>query len=191
MTGLSTCRSPSGHFALPRRWRGLVLGGVWLHWQTRRRARDLDRRLARGADPMQSDELSLRVGQLGSPGSRVRLAHALRDAVAIANGHHAPLIKARLRRAEIRENDELLLALAGRLSGGEPLGVQGLAKTACLVNDRSSPLYRPGPSRSLQAAASEALAALDRGQRTAATWHGRRIVRTAPATGAPDDHTGA
>jgi hypothetical protein len=150
----------------------LLLGGVWLRWLTCSRAHNLDRRLASGADPMQSDELSLRVGQLGSPGSRVRLAHALRDAVEIANGNHAPLVNTRLRGSEIREYDELLLALAERLRDGEPLGVQGLAMTARLINDRSSPLYRSGVSGSLPAAALEALAALERGQRTADTTAG-------------------
>ena len=76
---------------LARRSRGLVLGGVWLRCRAWRRRHELDRGLGRGADPMQSDELSLRVGQLGSPGRRVQLAHALREAVAVANGHQAPL----------------------------------------------------------------------------------------------------
>jgi hypothetical protein len=150
----------------------LLLGGVWLRSLTWWRAHDLDRRLASGADPMQSDELSLRVGRLGSPGSRVRLAHALHDAVEIANGNHAPLVKTRLRRSEIRDNDELLLALADRLRDGEPLGVRGLAMTARLIADRSSPLYRSGVSGSLPATALEALAALERGQRTAGTTVG-------------------
>jgi hypothetical protein len=66
------------------RYRGLVLGGIWLRCSTRCRARKLDRQLAAGADPMQSDELSLRVGQLGSPRSRRRIACALRGAVALA-----------------------------------------------------------------------------------------------------------
>ena len=121
---------------------------------------------------MQSDELSLRVGQLGSPGTRVRLASALRGAVELANGHRAPLITTRLRRSEIQENDELLLALADRLRDGEPLGVQGLALASSLVNDRSGPLYRSGRSGSLPATVSGALAALERGQRTAGTTGG-------------------
>jgi hypothetical protein len=61
-----------------RRSRGLVLGGLWLRWLTWRRAFDLDRQLAGGADPMQSDELSLRVGQLGSARTKTRLACATR-----------------------------------------------------------------------------------------------------------------
>lgn len=53
------------HPGLGRRSRGLLLGGLRLRWRTWRRAYDLDRRLARGADPIDSDDLSLRVGQLG------------------------------------------------------------------------------------------------------------------------------
>jgi hypothetical protein len=159
---------PRGRVA--RRSRGLLLGGVWLRCRTWRRADDLDQELARGADPMQTDELSLRVGQLGSAATRVRLAHALRAAVELANGRRAPLITTRLRRAEIRNTDELLISLADRLRDGEPLGVQGLAMTARLVNERSaSPLYRSGVSGSLRATVAKTLAALERGLRTAGT----------------------
>ena len=157
---------------LPRRWRGVVLGGVWLRLQTRWRSHDLDRLLAAGTDPMRSDELSLRVGQLGSPGARVRFARALRAAVELANGHRAPLLTTQLRRPEIQENEELLLALADRLREGEPLGAQGLAMTARLINDRSSPLYRSGPGGSLPATIAKAFAALERGHPTAGTTEG-------------------
>lgn len=152
---------------LPAKSRGPLLGGIWLRLRTRWRARDLDRRLASGTDPMLSDELSLRVGQLGSAGTRVRLACVLRGAVELANGHRAPLITTQLRCAEIQENDELLLALADRLREGEPLGVQGLAMTARLINDRSGPLYRSGARGSLPAAVLKAFIALERGYRTA------------------------
>jgi hypothetical protein len=150
---------------LARRTRGPLLGGLWLRVLTRWRTADLDRRLAKGADPMQSDELSLRVGQLGSAGTRSRLAVALRRAVEMADGRHRPLVSTRLRRPEIRENEDLLLALADRLHDGEPLGVEGLAMTARLVGDRSSPMYRAGAS--LPDAVTEALTALERGHRTA------------------------
>ncbi len=155
--------------SLARRSRGPLLGGIWLRVLTRWRAADLDRQLANGTDPMQSDKLSLRVGQLGSSATRSRLAVALDEAVQIANGHHRPLIATRLRRPEIRENDELLLTLAHRLRDGRPLGVKGLAMTARLVHDRSSPLYRSGVSGSLTPTVSEALAAVARGHLTAAT----------------------
>jgi hypothetical protein len=160
-TGL---RLPSRRLA--RRSRGPLLGGIWLRVLTRWRAADLDRQLAHGMDPMLSDELSLRVGQLGSAGRRTQLSRALRDAVDMAKGNRAPLITTRLRRAEIRENDGLLLALADRLRDGEPVGAQGLAMAARLVTDHSGPLYRSG---SLPAKALEALTALDRGHLTAGT----------------------
>jgi hypothetical protein len=156
-----------------------MLGGVWLRCVTLWHVRDLDRKLAAGADPMQADELSLRVGQLGSPGTRVRLANALRGAVELANGHHSPLITTRLRCQEIQKSEEQLRALADRLRDGEPLGVQGLAMAARLVNDRSGPLYRERAARSLPVAAFEALIALERGQLTAATTDGR-TRRTSP-----------
>lgn len=150
-----------------RRSRGLVLGGIWLRCVTRWRAGRLDHELAAGADPLESDELSLRVGQLGSARTRARLAVALRGAVAIANGHHAPLFATRLRRASVRENEELLHALADRIGGYEPLGVRGLAMTAELVDSRSSPLYSDDATRPLAVTAFEALVHLDRGLRTA------------------------
>jgi hypothetical protein len=148
-----------------RRSRGLVLGGVWLRLVTWLRASALDRELAGGADPMQSDELSLRVGQLRSAKRRTRLAVGLRSAVELANHHHEPLVMTRLRRPEIKANQELLLALADLLRDDEPLGVQGLAMTSVLVADGSSPLYRMHARRPLSAAAFEALTALERGHR--------------------------
>lgn len=151
--------------SLARRSRGLVLGGVWLRLVTWERTAALDRELANGADPMQSDELSLRSGQLRSARTRVRLAGTLRRAVEMATGRHPPLIATRLRREEIRENADLLLTLSHRLRQHVLLGPQGLAMTACLINDRSGPLYRNEPLRPLSVAAAEALTALDSGQR--------------------------
>jgi hypothetical protein len=153
--------------SLARRTRGPLLGGTWLRVRTMWRAVALDRELANRTDPMQSDELSLRVGQLGSSGTRARLAATLRGAIQIAKGRRAPLTTTRLRRAEIQENEELLIALIDRLREGGPLGAQGLAMTARLVNDRSGPLYRSGPGGSLRGAVADALAALDRGNWTA------------------------
>jgi hypothetical protein len=156
---------------IARRSRGLVLGGVWLRCVTRWQARELDRRLAAGEDPMQSDELSLRVGQLASLPARVQLASTLRAAVDMATGRRAPLVGKRLRRAEIKRNGPLLLALAERLRDGGPLGVRGLAMAAGLVERRSSPLYRECSERPLSVVAFEALVELDRGLLTASPAH--------------------
>ena len=152
---------PGGRMA--RRTRGLVLGGVWLRCHTRWRAHELDGQLARGADAMESDELSLRVGQLGSARSRGRFVCVLRGAVELAERPFDPLRMGppKIRRAEVRENRDLLLELAGRLRAGGPLGVEGLAKTSLLVGDGLSPLFCKA-SGSLTASANNALLALAR-----------------------------
>jgi hypothetical protein len=165
---IGTRRWPPGP-RLGRRSRGLVLGGLWLRWLTWRRAFDLDRQLAGGADPMQSDELSLRVGQLGSASTRTRLACALRGAVEIADREPDPLRVQWIRRTEIRANRELLLELAERLRTSRPLGVEGLAMTSLLIYDAPSPLYHTDATRPLALTACEALAALERGHRTVST----------------------
>jgi hypothetical protein len=120
----------------------LVLGGVWLRCLTWWRAPGLDRRLAHGADPMLSDELSLRVGQLGSARTRTRLACGLRGAVELTKRPADPLRMPPLllHREEIRAHSELLLELAERVSTSEPLGVEGLAMTSLLVLDCSNPV---------------------------------------------------
>jgi hypothetical protein len=147
----------------------LVLGGVWLRVTTRWRVRALDDQLALGADPMQSDELSLRAGQLGSPKNRRRIACALRGVVALAERDAYPIALAPppIRRAEVRANKELLLELAERLCSGKPAGAQGLAIASKLIGDRRSPLYSGQSDRPLTMSAFEALVALDQSLRTA------------------------
>ena len=114
---------------------------------------------------MTSDELSLRVGQLASARSRRRFACALRGAVELADRPFDPLRIGPpvIRRAEVRENRELLLELADRLRVGGRLGVEGLAITSLLVGDGLSPLFCKAASGSLTASANHALLALERG----------------------------
>jgi len=150
------------------RSRGLLLGGIWLRCTTRWRARELDRQLAAGADPMRSDELSLRVGQLGSTRGRHRIACALRGAVALAERDAYPVMLAAspIQRSAVRASGGLLLEIAERLLSGEPVGVRGVAIASLLVEDRRGPLYRDDAARPLTVTAFEALVALDRGLRT-------------------------
>jgi hypothetical protein len=54
-------------------------------------------------------------------------------------------------------------------TGGVPLGVEGLAITARLIDDPGSPLYRARERELLAAGLLQALQALDRGYRTAGT----------------------
>ena len=159
---LSRSWLPRGRLA--RRTRGLLLGGVWLRWVTRRQAHELDKQLAGGTDPITSDELSLRAGQLASARSRGRLACVLRGAVALADAPFDPVRMGRpgIPRAPVQDNRELLQELADRLRAGGILGVQGLAITSLLVGDGVSPLFSRAASSSLNASVNHALLALDR-----------------------------
>ena len=152
---------PRGRLA--RRTRGLLLGGVWLRFVTWRRARDLDEQLAQGTDPITSDELSLRAGQLASARSRGRCACVLRGAVELANAPFDPFRMGRplIRRAQVQENRELLLQLADRLRAGGYLHPRGLAITSLLVGDGVSALYSKSARSSLNASVGGALLALD------------------------------
>lgn len=147
---------------LSRKW---LLGGIWLRYVTARKGRDLDEQLARGTDPIASDELSLRAGQLGSARSRARFACVLRGAVELADAPYDPARLGRpvIRRAQVQENRELLLELADRLRVGGYLGVQGLALTSLLVGDGVSPLFSTAGRGSLTMSVNRALLALDRG----------------------------
>ena len=149
---------PAGRLARPSR--GLLLGGVWLRFITWLRASDLDRDLAAGADPMQTDELSLRVGQLRSAETRTSFACALRGAVETA--YKPPTLPSSLiRRREIQANGALLLELSERLAEG-PVSIQGLAMVSVLLGDGSSPLFHKHATAPLSVAAAEALVALER-----------------------------
>jgi hypothetical protein len=167
MTGASPSRFPrvgrrrwlpAGRLA--RRSRGLRLGGVWLRFVTWLRVSDLDRELAAGADPMQSDELSLRVGQLRTPKTRTRFACALLQAVETAD-RPPTLPPSLIRRREIQANGALLLELSQRLAEG-PVSIQGLALVSLLLGDGSSPLYYKHAASTLSVAAAEALVVLER-----------------------------
>jgi hypothetical protein len=154
---------PRGRLA--RRTRGLVLGGWRLRWVTWRQARGRGEQVARGADPITSDELSLRAGQLASARTRGRFACVLRGAVELADAPFDPFRMGRpvVQRAQVQENRDLLLELADRLRASGWLGAQGLAITSLLVGDGVSPLYSKAATGSLKASVNHALLALDRG----------------------------
>ena len=148
-----------------------MLGGIWLRWRTWVRAQELDGLLARGADPMDSDELSLRVGQLGSARSRARLACALRGAVELADRQPEPfgMPRSQIRRAEIRASRELLLELAERVDSRGPVGVEGLALSRCSSGTVRVRCMTATPFARFAATAFTALVALEPASPTANT----------------------
>jgi len=149
---------------LARRTRGLVLGGLWLRLVAWSRSSALDRELAAGVDPLTSDELSLRARQLQTAKSRTRLACGLRGAVNLSGRGFDPVVlpSSLIRRTEVQANKDLLLELAERVTA-TPVSTEGLARTAVLIADGSSPMYRGSAGPPLRVAAFEALVALERG----------------------------
>jgi hypothetical protein len=151
---------PRGRLA--RRSRGLLLGGLWLRFLTWRRARSLDQELARGADPLGSDALSLRTGQLRSGKTRARLARSLLAALELADRQlpAVPGVVPLVRRLEVQRCRDLFLELAERLRDRE-LNVQGVAMISRLVTQGDSPLYDEHAERSLGATLRSAILALE------------------------------
>lgn len=133
--------------------------GLRMRLRTRRQRNRLDEQLAAGVTPNTLTPLGLRAAQLHSASTRARLANALVEAVGEARRGEPMNIRRRPQRAEVRAEAEALLALASRLRESTPIDVRGAAKVALLVNDRRSPLYRPGTTK-LGDALTEAHAAL-------------------------------
>jgi len=156
---------PSGVFPVPKFHPGLDRGdrvSLAVRLRTRFRRSRLDAELAQGGDPSASAELMLRATQLRSPGERTRLANALINALGSARGPNLGAFSRRAQRrdAAIRQTADDLLALAVRLRDDRPIEVEGAARTARLVDDRASALYR-GQADELQAATEAAQLALD------------------------------
>jgi hypothetical protein len=155
---------PNGIFPVPQFHSHPGPGPALGHRLRTRWSQDrLDRELASGADPAASPELTLRAAQLQSPAVRSRLANAIVEMLGRA---HEPnlgrfTVTGEQQHAEIREYADNLRALVARLRDDRPIDIQGAAMTARLVNDRSSPLYRPG-DQSLGSAVLSARLALDR-----------------------------
>jgi hypothetical protein len=128
---------------------------LWLHRV------ELDEQLAAGAQPSAGSLLHDRAEQLSSVGARARLAASLAEMLSEARrpspAHGAGLP---LRRREIRNCDEDIIALIRRLEDDSAVDVQGVAMVTLLLTDGASPLYRAG-DRSLRFEIRSARLALD------------------------------
>jgi hypothetical protein len=153
---------PNGIFPVPTVRRNDQPGTRWglrTRASARVRRNRLDRQLAGGITPSTLTPLGVRAAQLQSPATRAALANALVEAVGEARRGEPMNIRQRPQRAEVRAEADALLALASRLRESTPIDVRGAAKVALLVNDKSSPLHRPGATK-LGDALTEAHAAL-------------------------------
>jgi hypothetical protein len=128
---------------------------VWL------RRGSLDRRLAHGADPNATPELSRRARQLTSRRCRASLAEGIctlvEEAQHPSRGYSAA---APLQRHAILSERGFLLELVDDLVGDDELSPRGVALVEGLLTDGASPIYTAGPSGDLHRALIHARAAL-------------------------------
>jgi hypothetical protein len=128
---------------------------------------ELDEALAAGRQPSAGTLLHDRAEQLSSLSGRAKLVRALEETLHEAR-KAAPFHGARLplRRREIRNCDEDIIALVRRLDDESQIDAQGAAMVSLLLSDGASPLYRAG-DRSLRFAIRSARLALDPVERPA------------------------
>jgi hypothetical protein len=140
---------PSGVFPVPRRTSrpdrtAQSRSTLGVRARARIARKQLDRALARGADPGSNPELALRAGQLLAPAERSRIANALVEALGDARRGEPFTLRVRPQRAEVRACADELLALVQRLRDDQLVNVQGMALASLLVGDRKGPLFRHG-----------------------------------------------
>ena len=116
--------------------------------------RELDRRIAQGADPGSSPELSRRARQLIAPGFRARMAAGLRRTISAAEHPWPRGLTAQIpvQRGAILEERAELLRLARLLTEEQTVSARGMARVEQLLTDGRSPLYCPAPRGALSAA---------------------------------------
>ena len=113
--------------------------------RTKLRSRQLDRALAAGAAPSESDELSLRARQLLT--SNARLANSIERLILRSELDprfdlpQSPLSRTPFNYASIRANRAVLNHLIDALRDPGSRPVRGLAMASTLVKDKGCPLY--------------------------------------------------
>jgi hypothetical protein len=126
-------------------------------------ASELDEALAGGADPLESEELTLRAEQLVDPTKREDFARSLELIVEAAQGGWLQFVPgpAIQKRKPVVHNQAALLALAQRLRGQGPHCLRGLAMTDQLIHCGTSCLYAAPSPDQLRLKVEQILAALD------------------------------
>ena len=124
--------------------------------------RELDRRIAHGADPGSTPELRRRARELVSPAFRARMAAGLRRTLAAAEQPWPPRLSAQVpvQRGAILDERARLIGLARLLTEEETVSARGVARIEELLTDGRSPLYYPAPPGALTAALRHARATL-------------------------------
>jgi hypothetical protein len=140
-----------------RPWRRVRLGLI-AGWH----AAELDRQLAAGVSPRESELLAIRSERLTGKRYRARmaagLARVVRDADATKRGFSAAV---RADRREVIAARTVIATLDRRLRAAEPVSAQGVALLESLLTDGTSPLYRPTEAGALGSRLRAAAAALE------------------------------
>lgn len=121
----------------------------------------LNHELAFGFDPDHDPERRRRACELTDVGYRRDLARKLGQLIGEAAG--SPHWQRPERWAAIREASPELTLLAETLAGRSEVSAQGIARTALLLSDGTSPLYGPDCGDGLRTAIDSALASLELG----------------------------
>jgi hypothetical protein len=139
----------------------------WLaHLRVRWKRLDLDSELARGANPVKSEELALRAEQLAEPAMRARIATEIENIVRLATTGPGPsattaMVHTSFIGYRVAANQPVLAALAGKLRARGPHALRGLAMASVLVGDADSPLYARSGVDTLEPAVRATISALD------------------------------
>jgi hypothetical protein len=138
------------------------LRSLWLRMRVAFGSVDLDRALARGADPTASAEIAFRAARLVRERNRRGLARCVRVVIWEAEaGVSALRVSPRpVRREEVLCCREVLLALSERLELPGPVSPEGVAIAERLLADLKSPLFEwaePGTVRRLARLAATAM----------------------------------
>jgi hypothetical protein len=121
----------------------------------------LDQQLADGASPEASVELALRAQLLVRPRHRRELARAMGRVLSTARRRpRAGGMRVPVCRDRVRECEDELGELIGRLRARGPVLARGVAKAGLLLADGSGPLYRRSSRDDLRAGVRQAADAL-------------------------------
>lgn len=136
-----------------------LLTRLWV----RLRAARLDRALAGGTSPNESEELSVRAGQLVEAAERNRIASSIQNVLDLAERDQRiflGLTRLPVERQRIEANRNELARIVETLRGPSPVSPRGVAMTRRLITDFRGPIYTGGRNSRLPEALSATQSAL-------------------------------
>ncbi len=126
-----------------RRSRARPRGGLFLKLRVHMAALELDTALAKGEDPLDTPELTLRAEQLNQPDTRRRFSEEIEQMISLAGDPDG--IEAdpdpEGPGAMFKASHGLFKQIGGVLSGPGPHPLHGVAMVSVLLRDQGGPLY--------------------------------------------------